>query len=320
MAEVPRFIRYRDTTVSSVIVVSVQVEYVGNYHELEIFNLLAAYLREAVHQDVRRVGEVYGFVSVQSEESNANEMYDSPVRLGSVDGVFLQNMLVNIQNSNEDVLLNELVWTFEVIFGPLLAGGNARMPSWWGDRSKWKALWNVPDDVSCLAMSLCYSMKGLNTCGNTYDKRPEQGIKNAKELMHEMQWSKFVSLAAIDDFVQKEKYSHYQVIVMTHETFLKANDDFIFTGRNFVPQIEIVNGERCETKANRLYLFYDINQMHMVALRNVQATFEKIRGYRIAWCHKCHIGWNASIRVHTCGLLGIDFRRGYGNEKSKGGK
>ena len=307
----PTFVRYTDDTVTSVIVSSVRMVDIGEgYSDDDIFNFLAAYLREAVQTDVHRTGNIRGFISVQSEDSGAYHMYDIPINLGVVTGEVMQNMLVNIQDSNQDVLLNELIWTFEVILGPMMAGGKARMPSWWKDRTKWKALWNVPEDVNCLAMSLCYSIRGLDIKGKTYDQRPEQGLKAAKELMKEMKWNKMVTLDAINDFVENPKYDHYEVIVMTTETFLKANQDLIFKGKRFHPKIQIIDGVREETKANRLYLFYDMNQQHMVALRNVQQTYLNMKGSKIAWCHQCHVGWNFLLRTH-------DHEKGMTKKKAK---
>lgn len=195
----------------------------------------------------------------------------------------LAEIFMQIQQSNADILITDIEWSFLINPTSIAVGGSPKVkPPFWAPAVKFRNTW-MGWNVNCAAYALNYLMY----CNERrYDKNLNRSIEDAKMLQFEMGWGEFTSIREIQDFV--DIYDEYRVIIV-HPTTLRTPDDFIFTGKKYTFEFN-ENTRICPEKT--FYLVYDAAQKHYAATKSPASlinAFKKYPGY--AWCHGCCIGY-----------------------------
>jgi hypothetical protein len=164
----------------------------------------------------------------------------------------LEEIFLQIQQSNQLVLITDIEWAFIISPPSIVVGGSPRVkPPYWAPAVKFRNTW-LGWNVNCAAYALNYLMFSTE---KRYNEGINRSVADAKELQDLLGWGDFISIRQIQDFV--DLYDQYRVSIV-HPTTLITPHEFIFTGKNFVFTMD--NGNRCPSKV--LYLIYDAQQKH----------------------------------------------------------
>lgn len=266
-----------------------------------VFNILAPTIVNAVLRAVgnyhptwtieRSIREVEGSLIATNEvDGNSAGFTATLTSLPEITPEAIAEIFLQIQQSNQDVSITDIEWAFIISPPSIAVGGSPRVkPPYWAPAVKFRNTW-LGWNVNCAAYALNYLMFSTE---RRYNEGINRSVADAKELQDLLGWDDFVSIAKIQDFV--DLYDQYRVSIV-HPTTLRTPPEFIFTGKNFVFNLD--NGNRCPSKV--LYLIYDAQQKHYAATKSPAAlinAFKKYEGY--AWCHRCNLGY-LKATGHNC--------------------
>lgn len=279
------------------VTVRVVQTWLGRVHELEaarnvancivsgVYVVVKAYKRWSIDEINQRV---VGWLSATNIVNGTLKVYEKKITDLSAlfDGTACEAILLNIQQSNVDIYLTDLEWTFSIDPRSFIAGsgGNFRKPSW-APKRKFARTWEEHSDIACAAYAIKYLLQGQERDYNHY---PERAIEDAKELMTVMGWNVEVSMTEISRFVVK--FPEYRLSVFTPQTIGR----FVMTWE----------GERYDgSLENALYLVFvgTLGETGHFAATKAPAEILKAANKKpyIRFCHTCVEAYN-STSDHNC--------------------
>ena len=218
-------------------------------------------------------------------------------------GIFLGNslkliigLLLIVQESNADIALQDLRWTFHLDAFSFMGGrGKPKKPQWVKNYHypfTWEEhLWQgVP--LSCAAFALVYAMNPPTRAG----KRALLSLKaKAQDLLLLLNWlptvvdgqtlARVVTPNDLQAFVLLPQYAHYRVTLLT-PNFDRAS--ISFAGSDFIYDPD--------DTSNLIYLYWDLQpaSWHYAAVppSRVQSLY-RLQDANVKFCHKCAVAYRA---------------------------
>lgn len=199
-------------------------------------------------------------------------------------------MFNQIQQSNADILITDIEWSFTLDprpFGNTGGAQNVKPPKWAVD-ANFKNTWRGWD-VNCAAYALNYLMYGT---ARKYSQNLNKAVEDARALQEEMGWEDFIRIEELQKFV--DVYDDYRVSVVSR--CLKTPPCYVFKGRNWNPDMTDISKHPEKT----FYIFYDMHQEHFAAVEKPLAMIRKIWGnHNFSYCHYCCLGY-ITVNGHEC--------------------
>lgn len=224
------------------------------------------------------VRNVRGWLLARSQEGGNSLRIG---RLNQITGNMILEMYELAQQSNLDLQLEDLNFTFTFEPGSIRLGGARRVvaPSW-AKKVVYRKTWQGYDDVNCAALAICFIMYSVT---KNYSRNFQLAINDAKSLMVELAWEIEITLNQLEKFVQV--YTEKQLIVL-----LPSGGDkpIIFTGKSY-------DG----LEKSCVFLIYDPIQKHFAACNSVKEFLKSTRGSHARWCHTCIVMYRTSSD-HVC--------------------
>lgn len=274
----PTFIFSFYPTMATPMYYDVQVTDLGTFHEHNgIFNLLAAKIRLDLANITRGYNQslLRGYLSATSA-SGATKAFQERISIAGITDEVLYEILMDIQHSSDDILLTDLVWAYNFDMTSYVRGGATKIkPPYYTKGSKALSTWlSVPDNVSCAAFAICYEMYAGP---RRYEGRgTKRNIKDAKALMTELSWGKYVDYAELGKFVLK--YPQKKLVILVPDTMTIPSNLF-FTGTEFDGQTKHI-----------VYIIHDVMQRHFAAAGNLNKLIKTklhLTSNSQTWCHQC---------------------------------
>jgi len=202
----------------------------------------------------------------------------------------LADIFLQIQQSNLDILITDIEWSFLISPNSIVAGGAQRIkPPSWAPAVKLRNTW-LGWGVNCAAYALNYLM---NYVKRDYSRSLARATEDAQLLQQKLGWGEFIAIADIKDFV--DLYDDYRVTVI-HPSILQTSPTWIFTGKRWTADFTI--NRRCPEKA--LYLVYDIEQRHFAATKSPAELINRYKHTKAySWCYSCDVGYY-TVTGHVC--------------------
>jgi hypothetical protein len=202
----------------------------------------------------------------------------------------LADIFLQIQQSNADVLITDIEWSFIISPNSITVGGapdqRVKPPSW-APAIKLRNTW-LGWKVNCAAYALNYLMHNEK---REYRKNLKRAIEDAEYLQRKLGWGDFIAIKDLQDFV--DEYDEYRVTVV-HPSILQTSPSWIFIGKKWVPDFST---GRCPEKT--LYLVYDITQKHFAATKCPGQLITRYKNCRYKWCYYCDVGF-LEATGHIC--------------------
>jgi hypothetical protein len=193
-----------------------------------------------------------------------------------------------IQQSNDDLTLTDLEWTFNLRPNTFLAGaGEAMIPSW-VKGYLWPLTWKVHFSnegvaINCAAFAIAFA---LDRPDRRIGKRQLSVIiEEAQILQQRLKWGQMVTVDALNAFCNLREYQHLRVVVLTRD--FRNSRAFVAEGSQF-------EFDESDT-SNIIYLYWDVLSNHYAAIPNdrIQATYNRMHNnQRLKFCHKCYTCWS----------------------------
>lgn len=200
-------------------------------------------------------------------------------------------LLENIQESNQEIELTDLEWTF--IFRPetfLGGAGRAVKPAWVGVHH-YPQTWEVQvfdnKPIPCAAWAIIYT---LNTPPPLPSRRLMTRMRlQAITLANRLGWGPFVTVANLEKFVRLREYKHLRISVVSRDfhslLYHRAEgEDFVYDP---------------EDLSNIIYLWLDFEHDHYAAApaKRLQAMYRAALGDNgyFKFCHKCATGYKTNV-------------------------
>ena len=282
----------------------------GNVHD--VFGSIALEIQRVARTGLGALGinadNVEGYIGATNVAGDGRIAptlnYVDPVAFRQIDGELIEDMLDNVVNSNDEIHINDLEFSFRVplflddmlqgavgrmvpraiALGRSRGAGRARIPKWWPGGKFLKTWTSVPEDVNCAAFALCYLM--WNDV-RQYRKGNGRDVRDAKELMVKLGWGTVVEVGDVKDFVRE--FPDYLVAVLTYDS-LRRPSSFVTVGSEFADD---------DKHSKILYLIYDPVQQHFAAHPNIQSVLRKKFTEYWMWCYACHSGY-VTASGHEC--------------------
>lgn len=272
------------------------------YSDLHRREMLASVLKEEVIRQVlayrqtqtypwnrARATRVMGYLQGINLDNAASHITTNALRISDLTTSFMDEIMDAIHESNMDIDLLDIEWSFIIDPNSILAGGASlvKPPPWVPKRyvDTWKP--HVHDDgtvLNCAAFALTYMKL------NRPDKQIRRLYQETKELMVRMQWYEVIAIEDLERYVQLEARDKRLTVLLPRLNHQVATT---FTGPEFVFQEECVD--------NLIYLVYDITQEHFAACQSPQQLFVNHRNSKtMRWCHTCLFAYNAASRTCLC--------------------
>jgi len=219
----------------------------------------------------------------------ASQISTNPLKVRDLTTDFFDEIMNAIHESNMDIDLLDIEWSFIIDPNSILAGGASlvKPPAWAPKRyiETWKA--HVHDDgtvLNCAAFALTFIKM----------QRPDKQIKRlyqeTKDLMRRMKWFDLVALDDLQRYVNEEARTKRLTVLLPR---LNQQSSTTFTGPEFKYQEDCID--------NLIYLVYDITQEHFAACQSPQQLFMNHRNTRtMKWCHTCLFAYNSAVRTCLC--------------------
>lgn len=209
--------------------------------------------------------------------------------LDEITAEVLADIFLQIQQSNVDILITDIEWSFLISPNSITVGGAQRVkPPVWAPAVKFRNTW-LGWGVNCAAYALNYLMYSVK---KDYNHNLNRAIEDAKTLQDELGWDEFISIRQIQDFV--DVYEEYRVTIV-HPSVLQTSPTWIFIGKKWDADFTV---RGCPEKT--LYLVYDIDQRHFAATKSPAELINKYKDCKnYSWCYSCDIGFD-SRTGHTC--------------------
>lgn len=231
---------------------------------------------------------ISGYLSASNYVNGTLKVYKKKINSVSElrDGRIFEEVIEDIQESNLDVTITDLEWTFSIDPASLLVGSGGKVvrPSW-APKIKFARTWEEHEGVACAAYALVYLTKAEE---RNYRHCPDRALDDAKELMKEMNWGVTVSATQLEKFVKT--YPQYRLSVFTPHTIGK----FVMSW---------VGEEYDGTQEKALYLVYSgtIGKGGHFAATKSPAEILKAANKKlyIRFCHPCAEAYNSSSN-HEC--------------------
>jgi len=231
----------------------------------------------------RIIREVRGRLVANNEiDGNTTGYTASFTTLDSITPEALDEVFMKIQQSNSDILITDIEWSFLIAPDSIMIGGSGRVkPPSWAPAVKYRNTW-LGWKVNCAAYALNYLMYSVE---KRYADCITRSIEDAKALQEEMGWGEFTTPRELEKFV--EVYDEYRVSIVLPFA-LRTPQDFVFTGKKW--DQEMADVTKCPEKT--LYLVYDAEQKHYAATKSPAGLINRIKGHDgYAWCHRCNLGY-----------------------------
>ena len=229
--------------------------------------------------------------------------------LRDLDGAMLLEILEDIQQngSNPEMDFYEVIWEFWIVPQSITGGAskNVRKPSWHTGTAyakTWKGYEDEFGDISCAAFSICWGLYSSVKAKGYF--RINNAIKDARNLMNELDWEAFVTIGELESFVNC--YTDKKLVVINP---FAIGAIVVFQGKDFDP-----TGNENEFMANTIFLTYDPVQEHYGGIRTPNAVIKNSHSASWVWCHQCNSAYSRGTRTpHEC----IDARNTYRQAKTR---
>lgn len=219
-----------------------------------------------------------------------------------------EDIFAELTHSDETLTIMDVDWALVLDLNQFRAGGAHQVtkPGWLKIRRdlSWNSYSDEYGQLSCAAVSLTLSMNGWNTSRpKQYMSRPQQLIKDARELQESMEWGEYVTFAELEKFV--EKFPKFRLTILMSEN---NASDYTFTGKEFEP----INQDRLSGTLPSpfyLYLYYDLKQKHFASIRAPLLFFKCLRNdNNMRFCHACPTAFNYRTG-HSCEQYQIEAKK-----------
>lgn len=186
--------------------------------EPRIINLVYE-MRRAIYQTVRshngwtrqRILEnVRGFIIAENMLNGENRFYQTSALLSAnqLSEIVFEDVIEDIQESNQDVGMYDLSWHFVIDPRTLIAGnGNPKKPDWINSEyaDTWENQFFEDLPINCAAYALAHGMQ--------VGKKNKETIKSkAVEIIQKFGWTNDVTPSQIEQFVNT--YKEYRVSIV----------------------------------------------------------------------------------------------------------
>lgn len=239
----------------------------------------------------RILREVTGRLVANNEiDGNATGFTANFTQIEDITPQALADVFTQIQQSNADILITDIEWTFLIDPRTIAIGGAPRVkPPIWAPAVKFRNTW-LGWNVNCAAYALVNLMYATE---RDYCDCLTRSIEDAQALQQELGWGQFIKFQELEKFVHV--YDEYRVTIFS-PTVLRTPHEFIFTGRNW--DADLTNTSKCPEKT--LYLVYDALQNHFAATKSPAELINAFKGHKgYSWCHRCNLGYVYQTG-HTC--------------------
>jgi hypothetical protein len=211
-------------------------------------------------------------------------------------------MIEQIQQSNGDVQLTDISWSFILIPASFMAGAGVVKKPAWVKNFYYPLTWEPQTfndvQIPCAVWAVVYAMENPST-RQLSPRRLKIMREKAFNLTSKLGWVGRVSILNLEEFVQDPDYSKYRIVVFTNMTAAGARHRA--QGRDFV--------YNPDDRSNQLYLWLDIEKEHYAAIPadKVQA-FYRTAVTRTAHFHdECgEIYYPTRVEGNTCPCEGVN--------------
>jgi hypothetical protein len=213
---------------------------------------------------------VFGWIQATNLTNAASRFSSTRISVGDISGNRVQDIMQQLQESNEELTLFTSEWAFVFDLTTLRQGGASRVTiPWWVKKPSerfWKSHEYQGMELNCAAYSIAYRLVKRG------DKYPHLVLKKAYDLMMQMHWSSYVTPHQMRVFV--DIYKDYRLCILSpHQDW---HEHTTFDGVDF-------------TTANKnkiIYLFHDWNQQHFAGLTGPTVAFSE-RRVKMKFCDEC---------------------------------
>jgi hypothetical protein len=233
-------------------------------------------------------GRVRGLIQGVNLDNASSNITAHSMTLNSLNVEVLDALMDAIHESNLDIDLLDIEWSFIFDARDLVVGGaqKVKTPSW--APLRYKETWQAqvhPDGtpLNCAAFALVY-MKIARP-----DKNKHRILEETKLLMSQLHWGETILLSDLETYVKFVAKNKRLTVLLPR---INHQSGTTFYGPDFVYE---------EGKTdNLIYLVYDVTQEHFAAIGSPAALFNKHRSsanYR--FCHKC-LTAHTTNRICAC--------------------
>lgn len=253
-----------------------------DYLAEEIINYFrAAFRNELPHLSNTQIGQLR--ISIAASNINvASHRVSLPFqRFSSLHPDDLYDIIVIIQQSNQNIFMNDLEWT--IIVDPRsYRTGRGTTDNALGLPVTRKKQYYESTPLSCMAYALIHLTK------------PRSAVKQRLTflLMKQLGWGEETSISSCHDFVVA--YPSFRVVVL-YAYMPVVSKDQIFTGTSWSWDFEKMHD-------NNLYLIWDPVSRHFSATRHPNAAFRKSGAPHHNLCPGCFVLYRSTI-VHECDFI-----------------